>query len=160
VVDALENLKGRNMVNGVDLRPEVTEAVDRVSDQIKAMGPDISNQDAVKARRILDNAVQQAKGYTGAQLSDASMAAIRKETANSIRGELAKANPDLAAVNAKFYFWNSLSEVMDATVQRKTGKRRLVYFPRLKPRRQERLERPMDLALVPATLAQCTRWES
>src|SRR5207237_2366525 len=89
--------------------------------QMKGMGPDISLQDAVKARRILDNAVAEAKGYQGAQLSDASMAAIRKEAANSIRSQLAQASPDLAAVNSTFHFWNSLSDVLDATIQRKTG---------------------------------------
>jgi hypothetical protein len=65
--------------------------------------------------------VNESKGYSGAQLSDASLSAIRKNAANSIRAELSKASPDLAAVNAKFRFWNSLIDVMDATVQRKTG---------------------------------------
>jgi hypothetical protein len=73
----------------VSLRPEVDSAINSVSDQISAMGSDISLQDAVKARRILDQAVAEAKGYQGAQLSDSGMAAIRKETANSIRSELA-----------------------------------------------------------------------
>ena len=92
-----------------------------LSEQMQQMGPDISLQDAVKARRILDNAVSEAKGYQGAQFSDASMAAIRKETANAIRSELGKASPDLATINAKFHFWNTLSEVMEQTIQRKTG---------------------------------------
>lgn len=78
-------------------------------------------QDAVKARRILDDAVAEAKGYQGAQLSDTSLAAVRKEAANSIRTELGQASPDLAAVNAKFHFWNTLSDVLDQTIQRKTG---------------------------------------
>jgi hypothetical protein len=88
---------------------------------MQQMGPDISLQDAVKARRILDNAVAEAKGYQGAQLSDTSLAAIRKEAANSIRSELGQASPDLAAVNAKFHFWNSLNDVLEQTIQRKTG---------------------------------------
>ena len=129
VIDGLQNLKQANQVNGVSLRPEVDSAIDSVSDQIKQMGPDISLQDAVKARRILDNAVAEAKGYQGAQLSDASMAAIRKEAANSIRTELSNASPDLAAVNAKFHFWNTLSDVLDQTLQRKTGQ--VNAFPKL-----------------------------
>jgi hypothetical protein len=83
----------------------------------------------VKARRILDAGVSEAKGYQGAQLSDASMAAIRKETANSIRSELGKASPDLAAVNAKYHFWNTLSDVMEATIQRKTGQAQTGLLP-------------------------------
>ena len=129
VLDSLENLKKQNMVNGVDLRPEVTNAVEQVQGQFQAMGPDISLQDGVKARRILDNAVAEAKGYQGAQLSDASMAAIRKEGANSIRAELAQANPDLAAVNAKFHFWNTLGDVVEQTIQRKTGQQKTGLLP-------------------------------
>ena len=121
VIDGLQNLKKNFQVNGVSLRPEVDNAIDAVSEQMQAMGSDISLQDAVKARRILDQAVAEAKGYQGAQLSDASMAAIRRETANSIRSELASASPDLAAVNAKFHFWNTLNDVIEQTVQRKTG---------------------------------------
>jgi hypothetical protein len=97
---------------------------------MQQLGSTIPLQDAVKARRILDNAVSEAKGYQGAQLSDASMAAIRKEAANSLRSELGQASPDLAALNAKFHFWNSLSDVMDATIQRKTGQ--VNAFPKLK----------------------------
>jgi hypothetical protein len=121
VIDGLQNLKKSFQVNGVSLRPEVDNAIDAVSNQMQAMGPDISLQDAVKARRILDNAVAEAKGYQGAQLSETSMTAIRKEAANSIRSELGQASPDLAAVNSKFHFWNTLSDVLDATIQRKTG---------------------------------------
>jgi hypothetical protein len=105
----------------VSLRPEVDSAIDAVSQQMQKMGPDVSLQDAVKARRILDSAASEAKGYQGAQLSDASMAAIRKEAVNSIRSELAQASPNLAAVNAKFHFWNSLNDVLEQTIQRKTG---------------------------------------
>jgi hypothetical protein len=121
VIDGLQNLKKSFQVNGVSLRPEVDSAIDAVSQQMQAMGPDISLQDAVKARRILDTAVNEGKGFQGAQLSEASMTAIRKEAANSIRSELGQASPDLAAVNAKFHFWNTLSDVLDATIQRKTG---------------------------------------
>lgn len=121
VIDGLQNLKKSFQVNGVSLRPEVDNAIDAVSDQLKQIGSDISLQDAVKARRILDSAVAEVGGYQGKPLSDTSLANVRKEAANSIRSELGQASPDLAAVNAKFHFWNSLSDVLDATIQRKTG---------------------------------------
>jgi hypothetical protein len=121
VIDGLQNLKKSFQVKGVSLRPEVDNAIDAVSQQMQAMGPDISLQDAVKARRILDTAVAEVKGYHGAQLSDTSLAAIRKETANSIRSELGQASPDLAAFNATFHFWNTLNDVLEQTIQRKTG---------------------------------------
>jgi hypothetical protein len=121
VIDGLQNLKKSFQVSGVSLRPEVDNAIDAVSDQMKQIGSDISLQDAVKARRILDGAVAEVGGYQGKPLSDTSLANVRKEAANSIRSELGQASPDLAAVNAKFHFWNTLSDVLDATIQRKTG---------------------------------------
>src|SRR4029077_8042672 len=81
----------------------------------------LSNQDVVKARRILDDAVAEVGGYQGRPLSDTSLANIRKATANSFREELGSTSPDLAAVNAKFHFWNTLNDVMEQTIQRKTG---------------------------------------
>jgi hypothetical protein len=121
VIDGLQNLKKGFQVNGVSLRPEVDSAIDAVSQQMQALGPDIPLQDAVKARRILDSAVAEVGGYQGKPLSDTSMANVRKAAANSIRSELGQASPDLAAVNAKFHFWNTLSDVLEQTIQRKTG---------------------------------------
>lgn len=135
VIDRLENLRQQYQVNGTSLRPEVDSAINTLQDQLRSIskpgevpsgaeGPGeatISNQDVVRARRILDDAVSEAKGYQGAQLSEASLANIRKVTANSFREELASSNPSLAAVNAKFHFWSTLSDVLDQTIQRKTG---------------------------------------
>jgi len=143
VIDGLENLRQKYQVNGVSLRPEVDGAINTLQDQLRAMSqpgdlPDgtqgpgeatISYQDVVKARRILDDAVAEVGGYQGRPLSDTSMANIRKATANSIREELSKASPDLAAVNAKFHFWDTLSDVLEQTIQRKTGQ--VNAFPKL-----------------------------
>jgi len=135
VIDGLENLRQKYQVNGVSLRPEVDGAINALQDQLRgisqpadvpggAQGPgeaSISYQDVVKARRILDDAVAEVGGYQGRPLSDTSMANIRKATANSFREELGNASPDLAAVNAKFHFWNTLNDVLEQTIQRKTG---------------------------------------
>src|SRR6266849_4868140 len=135
VIDGLENLRQKYQVNGVSLRPEVDGAINALQEQLRAMsqpgevpggaqGPGeatISYQDVVRARRILDDAVAEVGGYQGRPLSDTSMANIRKATANSFREELGSASLDLAAVNAKFHFWNTLNDVLEQTIQRKTG---------------------------------------
>ncbi|HEV2522590.1 MAG TPA: hypothetical protein VGT24_09430 [Candidatus Acidoferrales bacterium] len=133
VIDGLENLRKSYQVNGVSLRPEVDGAIDMAQNQLRAIsqegvvqgaGPgeaEIPYQDVVKARRILDDAVAEVGGYQGRPLSDTSLANIRKATANSLRQELGNASPDLAAVNAKFHFWSTLQDVIDQTMQRKTG---------------------------------------
>jgi len=123
VLDSLDKLRNKFVVNGVNLRPEVSSAIDTAQDQMKQMaqGGQLSFQDAVAARRVLDNAVAESKGWGGYNISDASLTNVRKEFSNSLRNEISKANPDLAALNAKFSFWKNLSDVMDATIQRKTG---------------------------------------
>jgi hypothetical protein len=121
VLDSLNDLRQTYTINGVSLRPEVDAAIDTVSNTLGKLGPEVSYQDAVQARRVLDQAVAEARGYQGATLSDASLASIRREAATSFRTELAKASPDLAALNAKYKFWNGLSDVMDATALRQTG---------------------------------------
>jgi len=133
VIDGLKKLSGKFKVNGVSLRPEADKAIQDGIEQIQAMSqagkfsgigaapPVVSYQDAIKARRILDQAVSEAGGYVGKSISDTSLTSVRKETANAIRGELAKASPDLAALNAKFHFWNTLSDVLEQTIKRKTG---------------------------------------
>jgi hypothetical protein len=135
VINQLENLRQKYQVNGVSLRPEVDNAINTLQDQLRnvskpanvpggAQGPgeaSISYQDVVRARRILDDAVAEVGGYQGKPLSDTSLANIRKATANSFREELAQASPDLAAVNAKFHFWNTLEDVLNQTMSRKTG---------------------------------------
>lgn len=143
VISGLENLRKTFQVNGVSLRPEADAAIDALQGQMRNMAkpgfnprigpalPTIDFQDAVKARRVLDQAVSEAKGFQGGNVSDASLTAMRREFSNSIRGELANAHPDLAKLNAKFSFWKNLSDVLDDTLQRKTGQ--VGAFDKLKP---------------------------
>lgn len=111
LTDMLDNLKQSTVVRGVQLHPEAAQAIDVVKDQIQRMGADIPYADVRKARQIFDRIVAQAGGYQGKDLAEGSLVDIRREAANSMRTELGKASPDLAAVNAKFHFWNSVQNV-------------------------------------------------
>lgn len=121
ITDALENYRKKFQVNGTTVIPEVDDAVDRMQTTINQLGSSLSYQDAIKARRILDNSVNAAGGYSGKSLADASINATRKAAADSFRAEFAKANPDLAELNGKYHFWRTLEDTLNATALRKTG---------------------------------------
>jgi hypothetical protein len=121
VLDSLEKYRQKFQVNGKTLIPEVDTAVDNMKGAIQQLGPSLSYQDAIKARRILDNSVAAAGGYSGKALADSSILATRKAAADSYRSEFAKASPDLAELNGKFHFWRTLEDTLTATNLRKTG---------------------------------------
>ena len=85
------------------------------------MGPDVSYKDLNRVRQIWDQKVARAGGYSGQTMAEGSMLDAQKAGATAIRSELAKANPDIAAINTQFHFWKNVSDVLDATETRKTG---------------------------------------
>jgi len=70
---------------------------------------------------VWDESVARAGGYAGKTLAEGSMADAMRDGANSIRRELAAANPDLAALNAKYAFFSNVQRVSDATLLRRQG---------------------------------------
>jgi len=72
-------------------------------------------------RQTLDEMINKAGKGFGLGLKDSDILSARKTVANSIRNELAKANPDIAAINNEFTFWKRMHGVLSATIERKTG---------------------------------------
>ena len=72
--------------------------------QLTQPRPQLSLQGALEAKRILDQAVSEVRGYEGADLAASCLANIRRDAASSLRYELNKASPDLAALNVKYKF--------------------------------------------------------
>jgi hypothetical protein len=130
VLDSLDEFKQSFVSsNGTVLNQGAVDAAEKLQSQLLDMsssglvgkGGYVSTKDLVAARRVWDTTVARAGGFTGKTLAEGSMADAMAEGANSIRRELASANPDLAALNAKYSFWSNVQRVSDATLQRRTG---------------------------------------
>ena len=121
IIDHLEDYKERFRVNGSDVDPDAVAKASQLQGIIREMGPDVSYKDLNRVRQIWDQKVARAGGYSGQTMAEGSMLDAQKAGATAIRSELAKANPDIAAINTQFHFWKNVSDVLDATETRKTG---------------------------------------
>jgi len=123
VLDVLDKTKKEFIVDGVDLDPVKTKAVENFQKVINKFPDDIPAETAVRIRRVFDKAVAGPKGG-GFVLADEMIdfsKSIKKDATNVFRSELAKTNPDLAKLNAEFHLWETARDVLDKTVQRKVG---------------------------------------
>lgn len=125
IMDSLDGYKQQFLSsNGTVLNKGAVDAVETLQGQLTDMaanGSTVPTKDLVAMRRILDDQVARAGGYAGTTLADGSTSDAMREGANSIRSELAKANPDLAVLNQKYSFWSNVQKVADATISRRTG---------------------------------------
>jgi hypothetical protein len=76
-----------------------------------------------KLRQHFDDVAEKAGVYrkTPEKLEEWSRGNAHKIAADGIREELAKATPDLAKLNKEFAFWKRISEVTEATMERRVG---------------------------------------
>ena len=72
-------------------------------------------------RQALDKIVNKAGKGFGLSLNDSAVLSARKTVVNSIREQLAKANPEIGKINNDFTFWKRIQDVIGSTVERKTG---------------------------------------
>jgi hypothetical protein len=72
-------------------------------------------------RQYFDSISAKAGRFEGQNMADQSVAAAHSAAADSIREELAKVYPDIAAINKEYSFWKDLSKVTQDTILRKTG---------------------------------------
>ncbi len=73
-------------------------------------------------RQAFDKAVAKGNKEFGRTLSEGSLLDTQRALSNSIRNEFAKDFPDLAKVNKEFAFWKGISNVLEETVKRTTGR--------------------------------------
>jgi len=131
LIKTLEDAKSTYVTSNVN--PETKETVqsiwnptawknlDSLQQEIMRNGSSMSVESLRQAKQILDKTVAEAKGYMGKTLSEGSQVDASKQLANAMRTELAKAHPDIAALNKQYNFWSNLNKVVTDTIARKTG---------------------------------------
>jgi hypothetical protein len=89
------------------------------------LGPEPEVEKVVALRRAWDEVVEQAGGYAqrakgaiGVPLPESAEAWAKREAANKIRAELAKAVPNLDTINREYSFYVNLADVLKQTQQR------------------------------------------
>lgn len=121
IVQDLENLKGKYTVQGTPANPAAVNAISGVQDVVKQYGDDIAPDSLRKLKQIFDDPVAARGGYAGADLTTAYTLKAQKAAANSIRGIMEQANPDVASLNKEISFWLDVQRVTSQTAQRRAG---------------------------------------
>lgn len=121
IVQDLENLKGKYIVNGQVAQPQAVKAIEGIQDIVRQQGADISPDSLRKLKSIFDDPVAQRGGYAGADLTSAYALKAQKAAANSIRELMGKANPDVAELNKEISFWLNVQKVTRESGLRQTG---------------------------------------
>jgi hypothetical protein len=121
ILSDLENLKGEYTVDGSPASPQAVNAISGVQNIVKQFGSDISPNSLRKLKSIFDDPVAQRGGYAGADLATAYTLKAQKAAADSIRGIMSQASPDVAALNKEISFWLNVQKVTSESGLRKTG---------------------------------------
>lgn len=109
--------------------PRKFAQVQAIENLLAKYGDDMSVEQAVAVRQTWDDVIKLAGGFDekagrgafGVGLADASEAAVKKSVVGPLRTELAKAVPDVQALNKEYGFWRDLEDVATASASRKTG---------------------------------------
>lgn len=87
-----------------------------------ATGKLVIPSDTVRSlRQYWDDIAARAGRYGGTDLADQASAEAHGMAADAIRSELAKDNPDIAALNREYSLWANVNKVATDTIARKTG---------------------------------------
>jgi hypothetical protein len=121
IIDALEQLKAKYVVNGMPAQPAAVKAISDVQDIVKQYGNDISPNSLRQLKQVFDEPVAAKGGFAGADLSTQYGIKAQKAAANSIRSILNEASPDVAMLNKEMSFWLDVQRVTKASAMRKTG---------------------------------------
>lgn len=127
-LEAIQNLKDsftitNNQGQKVVVNPTGYAHAQQLEQTIMDMGGDISAESMRKAKQILDSSIYSpTQGVLKVQTAtESSLANAQKTAADSMRGILNDATPDIAKLNSEFNFWSKVKTVISATNQRMTG---------------------------------------
>lgn len=121
IVNDLEKLKGKYVVDGQPANPTAVDAISGVQDIVKQYGNDISPNSLRKLKQIFDDPVAAKGGYAGADLTTQYSVKAQKAAANSIRDIVHQASPDIASLDKEISFWLNVQKVAGASALRRTG---------------------------------------
>lgn len=121
ILQDLDALKGKYMVNGQVAQPQAIKAIEGIQDIVRKQGADINPDSLRKLKSIFDDPVSQRGGYAGTDLTTAYALKAQKVAANSIRDVMSGASPDVAALNKEISFWLNVQKVTRESGLRRIG---------------------------------------
>lgn len=125
IVDAIEKSKHDSgaVIQGANgpviVEPTIAKAADDLKAIVQEFGPQVGSDSLVKLRQRWDKTVAQSKGFV--QPDIAQSAAVKRDAVSAIRDVMNSEFPDIQKLNAEYSFWKKASDVMDATLLRKSG---------------------------------------
>lgn len=120
LINLFEETKDRFKVGGIVVEDTPIKILDNLIATVDQFGNKLSPEDTLQLRRVWDTVVEESKGFQKT-LKEGSEIKFKKEASNLIRGELAKANPELAKINKHFTLWANTAEIVEETSKRKIG---------------------------------------
>lgn len=121
ILDRLESLKGKYVVGGNIANPQAVNAINSVQDIVQQYGNDISPKTLRGLKAVFDDPVAQAGGFTGADLATKFGLKAQKTAADTIRGIVHDASPDIDALDKEISFQLAAKKLTAASDLRKTG---------------------------------------
>lgn len=123
LVDFLQSQKQQFTAGGKIISKEGVQSVDEVTDLLAQYGKEIPDETLRDIRRIFDAEFYQGKKNIAKSTAETSQLTFKKQAADKIRGILAQAHPEVAALNKEFAFWSGLEDVLEKTTARRTGQK-------------------------------------
>lgn len=121
ILQDLDKLKGKYVVQGKVANPTAVNAIDGVKDVVQQYGADIDPTSLRQLKSIFDEPVAARGGYAGGDLTTAYTLKAQKVAGNSIRKIMHQASPDVAALDKEITFWLNVQRVTSQSGLRQTG---------------------------------------
>lgn len=121
IINALEEEKSNFIAGGKAINQQALDNISALQDVFKQYGSHIADQTLREIKTIFDKEVYGGSKVIGKTLDESSKLSFKKVATDKIRSLLAERHPEINKLNKEFTFWKSLSDVLGATNQRKTG---------------------------------------